>query len=107
MSTMGKIAKDGFQALLVVLGIGVVLVFFFGYGGFMITALIGMIFLVAFVVKHIAELGAFFIYKAKKEEFAPPPPLPDFSAPQPAVPKFCPQCGAPWAAGAEACVKCG
>ena len=107
MSTLGNAAKDGFRALLVVLGIGVILVLWLGYGGLMITALIGMIFFAAFITLHVGELAGFVLSIFQKKGHSPPPSLPVVPTPQPHLPWFCPQCGAPWAAGAENCVKCG
>ena len=107
MSTLGNAAKDGFRALLVVLGIGVILVLWLGYGGLMITALIGMIFFAAFITLHVGELAGFVLSIFQKKDHSPPPSLPVVPIPQPHLPWFCSQCGAPWAAGAETALSAG
>ena len=73
MDKLWSIMKDGLRALVVWAVVSAVLIYFLGYAGLMLSELVGMIFLVAFVALRFTEIAAFVIYALQKQR---PPPAP-------------------------------
>jgi hypothetical protein len=106
-TNFGKIAKDGLHALVVWALISAVLVYFFGYPGWIFSQLIGFVFLVAFCSLRFAQLAAWVMRLLGFRGGGAPPPMPS-AAPgqssQGSASRPCSTCGG---GGRMTCPNCG
>jgi hypothetical protein len=111
MGTLGKIVWDGVKAFLFWLVASMLMIYFWGYPGLMLSRLLGLIFVVAFFALRFTEILAFVLSLGRRQRNpsnTPPPVTPPGSAPPlPAEPTYCPKCGSAWVPGARACANCG
>jgi hypothetical protein len=75
-SNFGKIARDGLQAFVVWAVISAVLVYFFGYPGWIFSQLMGFIFVVAFCSLRFVQLAAWVMKLLGFKGGGAPPPMP-------------------------------
>jgi hypothetical protein len=103
-----KIAKDGLQALVVWAVISAVLVYFFGYPGWIFSQLIGFVFLVAFCSLRFAQLAAWVMGLLGFKGGGAPPPMPPMAPGQTSghgpTSRPCSTCGG---SGRMTCPSCG
>lgn len=112
MGTLWRIAKDGLKAFLFWLVASVLMIYFWGDFGKVLSFFLGFIFLISFCVLRITEIAAFFMSLGQRPQRSssntPPPVAPPASAPPPPMePTYCPKCGSAWMPGARVCANCG
>ena len=107
MGTLKRIAWDGLKAFIFWLVARTLLIYFLGYPGYMLSILLGLIFLVSFFALRFTEIVAYIVSLGRRPPkpppYTPPPPLP----PPPQAPAYCPKCGSAWVPGARTCANCG
>jgi hypothetical protein len=117
MGTIWRIAKDGLKAFLFWLVASVLMIYFWGDFGKVLSYILGFVFILSFCVLRITEIAAFAMSLGRRPQSSPnvpPPYAAPGSAPQrssapppPAEPAYCPKCGSAWVPGARACANCG
>jgi hypothetical protein len=113
MGTLWRIAKDGLKAFLFWLVASVLMIYFWGDFGKVLSYILGFVFILSFCVLRITELAAFAMSLGRRPQqsappYVPPPGSPPASAPPPPpAPDYCPKCGSAWVAGAQRCANCG
>jgi hypothetical protein len=105
-----KMIKDGLRALIFWAVASVLLILFFGYTGRILSALLGMVFVVAFCMLWARVVLELLINRNRGSAPAPPPPLPGPSSAPPATTpiaesanRVCPNCGG---SGRVSCYAC-
>ena len=112
MGTLGKIVWDGVKAFLFWLVASMLMIYFWGDFGKVLSYILGFVFILSFCVLRITELAAFAMSLGRRPQqsppYAPPPVSPPHSAPPPPMePTYCPKCGSAWVPGTRACANCG
>jgi hypothetical protein len=111
MGTLWKIVWDGVKAFLFWLVASMLMIYFWGYPGLMLSRLLGLILVVAFFALRFTQILAFILglgQRNRNVSNTPPPVKPPGSAPPPPLePTYCPKCGSAWVPGARACPNCG
>jgi hypothetical protein len=103
-----RIIKDGLQAFVFWAIASVLMIYFWGDIGKMLSAILGFIFILSFCVLRFTELVAWAMSLFSRQNQAPPEWKPPVSAPPaPVQQQYCPKCGAQWVAGAQRCANCG
>jgi hypothetical protein len=111
MGTLWRIAKDGLKAFVFWFVASVLMIYFWGDIGKVLSYILGFIFILSFCVLRITEIAAFAMSLGRRPQgshYVPPPVSPPSSAPPPPPePTYCPKCGSAWVPGARACANCG
>ena len=109
MGTLWRIAKDGLKAFLFWFVASVLMIYFWGDFGKVLSFFLGFIVIISFCVLRITEIAAFVMSRGRRPQqgppYVPPPVAPPASAPP--APDYCPKCGSAWVTGARACANCG
>jgi hypothetical protein len=111
MGTIRRIVWDGLKAFIFWFVASVLMIYFWGDIGKVLSMILGFIFILSFCVLRITELAAFAMSLGRRPPqqsppYAPPPHTPPSSTPPP-QPQYCPKCGSAWVPGAQICANCG
>ena len=109
MGNLWRIVKDGLKAFVFWFIASVLMIYFWGDIGKMASALLGLVFVIAFCALRAGELLAWFLSLGNRPQQAPPAWKPPAGAPPAAPPvqqQYCPRCGAQWVPGAQRCANC-
>ncbi len=82
MGTLWRIVWDGLKAFIFWLVAAALLIYFLGYPGYMLSILLGLIFLACFCALRFAEILAFILTLGRRPP-KPPPYVPPSSPPTP------------------------
>jgi hypothetical protein len=107
MGTLWRIVWDGLKAFIFWLVASALLIYFLGYPGYMLSILLGLIFLVCFCALRFTEIVAYMLSLGRRPPKPPPYVPPASPPPPPQAPTYCPKCGSAWVPGARTCANCG
>jgi hypothetical protein len=111
MGTLWRIVWDGLKAFLFWLVASVLMIYFWGDIGKVLSMILGFIFILSFCVLRITEIAAFAMSLGRRPQqsppYVPPPHTPPSAPPPPQQPQYCPKCGSAWVPGAQTCANCG